>query len=231
VHPRHADRIPAANRGNVSGVLAPVQNLKCRPAPAVADSAPQGQAFLCRRAVFVAIINGVEAAVTVLETDRLVLRRLSKADAPFILRLLNDESFVRNIGDRGVRTVADAERYIANVPMASYDRFGYGLYLVESKETGEAMGLCGLVKRDALPHADIGFAFLPAYWRQGFAEEAARAVKAHARGDCRLPRLLAVVQPENQPSIRVLEKIGLQREGSVRLSADDRDLLLFGLDL
>jgi len=169
--------------------------------------------------------------VTVLETDRLVLRRLSKGDAPFILRLLTDDSFIRNIGDRGVRTIADAERYIANVPVASYDRFGFGLYLVESKATGEAMGICGLVKRDVLPHVDIGFAFLPAYWRQGFAVESARAVKAHARDQFQLPRLLAVVQPENQPSIRVLEKIGLQLEGRVRLSPDDCDLQLYGSDL
>ncbi len=169
--------------------------------------------------------------MTVLETDRLVLRRMAKEDAAFIFRLLNDESFIRNIGDRGIRTLADAERYIANVPVASYDRFGYGLYLVESKETGEAMGICGLVKRDVLPHTDIGFAFLPAFWHRGFAVEAARAVKAHARDQCRLPRLLAVVQPGNQASIRVLERIGLQREGTVRLSPDDCDLLLFGLDL
>jgi RimJ/RimL family protein N-acetyltransferase len=168
------------------------------------------------------------ATMTVLETDRLVLRRLSAGDAGFIATLLNDESFIRSIGDRGVRTLADAEAYIANGPVASYDRFGFGLYLVASKEAGESMGICGLLKRDALEHVDIGFAFLPEFWHRGFALESALAVKGHARDQLGLARLVAVVQPGNLPSIRVLEKIGLRHEGSVRLSAEGPDLLLYG---
>ena len=99
--------------------------------------------------------------MTALETDRLQIRRLTTDDAEFILRLLNEPSFLRYIGDRGVRTTDDARAYIVNGPIASYDRFGFGLCLVVDATTRAPLGICGLLKRDALEHPDIGFAFLP----------------------------------------------------------------------
>ena len=113
--------------------------------------------------------------MTVLETKRLILRRLCADDAEFILELLNQPSFLRYIGDKGVRNTEDAIRYIQTGPVASYDRFGFGLYLVELKESDVSIGMCGLLKRETLPDVDIGFAFLPGYWSQGYAFEAAAA--------------------------------------------------------
>ena len=115
--------------------------------------------------------------MTVLETERLVLRRLCSDDAEFILELLNQPSFLRYIGDKGVRNAEDAVQYIQTGPQASYERFGFGLYLVELKETGVSIGMCGLLKRDSLPDVDVGFAFLSDYWLQGYAFESAAAVK------------------------------------------------------
>src|SRR5262249_38684677 len=106
-----------------------------------------------------------------LDTARLRLRDLAPADAPFILTLLNEPSFIRNIGDRGVRTLDAARAYIENGPVASYARHGFGLYLVELLASGAPIGICGILKRDALPDPDLGFAFLPAYWKQGYAFE------------------------------------------------------------
>ena len=105
--------------------------------------------------------------MSILETDRLVLRQMTADDAEFIFKLVNEPSFIRFIGDKGVRNDADAVQYIQNGPVASYERFGFGLYLVELKEGRVPIGMCGLVKRDALPDADVGFAFLPAFWSQG----------------------------------------------------------------
>jgi len=118
-----------------------------------------------------------------LETDRLRLRRLSvdDADAKFILRLLNEPSFIQNIGDRGVRTIEDARAYILQGPVASYEKFGFGLLLVEQKESGLAIGMCGLLKRDVLEHIDIGYALLPEFWSQGYALESASAVMSYVR--------------------------------------------------
>jgi ribosomal-protein-alanine N-acetyltransferase len=167
----------------------------------------------------------------VLETERLVVRRLTADDAEFMFGLLNEPSFIRFIGDRGIKTLDDARGYILNGPMASYERFGFGLYLVTLKAGGTPIGMCGLLKRDSLEDADVGFAFRPAFWLQGYAFESAAAVIAHGKADLGLKRIVAVVMPENRGSIRVLEKLGMSFERMARISADGPELQLFGLDV
>lgn len=167
----------------------------------------------------------------ILETDRLILRQFSTEDAEFILELVNEPSFIQNIGDRGVRTLEDARSYILRVAITSYEKNGFGLYLVLLKESDESIGMCGLIKRDGLEDVDIGYAFLPRYWSKGYAMEAARAVKDYARDVIGLKRLVAITDPENEDSIRILEKIGLKYEKMVRLSADDIELKLFATDI
>lgn len=169
--------------------------------------------------------------VKTLETERLILRPLTEQDAEFILELLNDPSFIRNIGDRKVRTVEGARVYIRNGPVASYAKYGFGLCLVELKETSESIGMCGLIKRETLHDVDIGYAFLPRYWSKGYAIESARAVKKFARDVIGLRRLVAIVDPQNTGSIRVLEKIGMTFEKMVKLAEDDIELKLFAVDL
>lgn len=169
--------------------------------------------------------------VPVLETDRLALHRLTTGDAEFIVSLLNEPTFIRNVGDKGVRSVDDACRYIADGPAASYAQHGFGLYLVALKETGAPIGICGLRKRDALEDVDIGFALLPEFRARGFALEAARAVKEYARQVIGLTRLVAITVPDNTRSIRVLEKLGFRFERQVRLSDDDAELALFASHL
>ena len=167
----------------------------------------------------------------ILETERLLLRQFSLADAELILELLNEPSFIRNIGNRGVRTLADARSYILNGPVASYAKNGFGLYLVVLKQTNESIGMCGLIKRDTLEDVDIGYAFLPRFWARGYAVESARAVKEYAENVIKLKRLVAITDPLNEDSIRLLEKIGLQFKKMVRLSEDDVELKLFSIDL
>jgi [ribosomal protein S5]-alanine N-acetyltransferase len=169
--------------------------------------------------------------VTVLETERLILRQMTLDDAEFILRQVNEPSFIQNIGDRNVRTVEDAQAYISNGSLKSYEKHGFGLYLVLLKETRESIGMCGLIKRDGLEDVDIGYALLPEFWGKGYAVEAAQAVKEYAKDMIGLKRLVAIVDPVNESSIRVLEKIGLQYEKMLRLSADDIELKLFGAEL
>lgn len=168
--------------------------------------------------------------MNILETERLLLRQFSAEDAEFILQLVNEPSFIQNIGDRGVQTLENARAYILNGPVASYAKNCFGLYLVVLKETGESIGMCGLIKRDTLNDVDIGYAFLPKFWGKGYAVEAASAVKDYAKEVIRLKRLVAIVDPVNAGSIRMLEKIGLHFEKMVRLSADDIELKLFAID-
>ena len=169
--------------------------------------------------------------MTVLETDRLVLRRLATTDAAFMLELLNDPSWIRYIGDRGVRTLAEAADYIARGPLAMYTTYGFGLYLTELKTDGEPIGICGLLKRDFLEDVDIGFALLPRYRGKGYALEAASAVMRYAEATLGLTRVVAITTHENYSSARLLEKLGLRFEGMVRYGGEGDQLRLFSCDL
>jgi RimJ/RimL family protein N-acetyltransferase len=167
----------------------------------------------------------------ILETPRLVLREFTHGDDGFVLRLLNEPSWLRFIGDRGVRTLEDARRYLDDGPRKSQARNGFGLWCVVPKGGDAPVGMCGLVRRETLPDVDLGFAFLPGTWGRGYAWESATAVLEHARGVLGLRRVLAITDPENAASIRVLERIGMQREGTVRMPGETLDLLLFARNL
>src|SRR5262245_13849570 len=156
----------------------------------------------------------------ILETERLVLRHLSPHDAEFVLELLNQPSFIRFIGDKGVRNLDDARRYIADGPAKSYELNGFGLNLVQLKDVDTPIGICGLLKRDALPEPDIGFAFLPDFWNQGYAFESAAAVMNHAHEVLGIDRILAITSPDNEASEKLLEKIGFRFRRLVKLSSD-----------
>jgi RimJ/RimL family protein N-acetyltransferase len=162
-----------------------------------------------------------------LETPRLTLRRLQFDDAPFLVQLLNEPSFIENIGDRGVRSIDDAHRYLREGPMAMYDKFGFGLWHTARKD-GVAAGLCGLLKRDNLPDVDVGYAFLPQFWGQGFALEAAAATLRHGAQKFGLERVIAVVSEGNTGSIRVLEKLGMSFERMVAMREGEPPVRLYG---
>ena len=166
----------------------------------------------------------------VLETERLVLRHFRIDDAEFILQLVNEPSFVAHIGDKGVRTIEDARQYLLLGPLDSYVCYGYGLNMVELKESGEPIGMCGLVRREGLEDADIGYAFLERYRSNGYAIESAEAVMKDALETRGLERVVAIVTPENHSSIRLLEKIGLRFERMIRLSEDAEELKFFVSD-
>lgn len=166
----------------------------------------------------------------VLETERLVLRRLEPADAPFILELVNDPDWLTYIGDRGIRTLDDACNYIQGGPMAMYEQRGHGLYLVERKADGVPMGMCGLLKRDSLDDVDLGFALLPAYRGAGYVTEAARATLADGHGRLGLRCIVAIVSPGNAASARVLERVGMRFERAIDAPEDGHALHLYGIE-
>ena len=168
----------------------------------------------------------------VTQTERLTLRRLTpEQDAQFMLEVLNDTSFLRFIGDRGVRTVEQSRDYMLKGPVDSYERLGYGMYRTELKDSQVPIGLCGLVKRDYLEEADIGFAFLPAFWSRGYAFEAASAVIRHARDQLRLPRLLAITSQDNVASVAMLRKLGFEFERLIQAPGESVEINLFSRGL
>lgn len=167
----------------------------------------------------------------IIETERLFLRHLSADDAEFILELVNEPAWIRNIGDKGVRTKADARQYILDRIVASYEKFGFGLWLVGLKESDVSIGICGLIKRDSLEDVDIGFAFLERFWSKGYAVESASAVIDYGRNTLGLKRVVAITVPDNQGSIRVLEKIGMQFEKMIKMPEDAEEIKLFARDM
>ena len=166
-----------------------------------------------------------------LETERLVLRRLTLDDVDLMLAVWNDPAFVRHVGDRGIRTAEQAREAMQSGALKLYNDFGYGPYAMVLRENEERIGICGLFKRDNLEHPDIGFAVLPDYCGKGLAGEAAFAVIAHAQDDLGLPELTAIVSPGNEASIGLIEKLGLSFSRMIRMPDDDEDICLYQMKL
>jgi RimJ/RimL family protein N-acetyltransferase len=163
----------------------------------------------------------------VCETPRLRLRHLTPHDAGFMLELLNEPEFIRNIGDREIRTLEEARRYIGSSTVTGYEKFGFGLYLVELRENATPIGVCGLLKRDYLDDVDVGFALRESFHNQGYAFEAAGAVMRYGQEVLGLGRIVAITSPDNHASIKLLRRLGLEFERNIRVPDMARDTSLF----
>jgi RimJ/RimL family protein N-acetyltransferase len=170
-------------------------------------------------------------SVKILDTQRLVVRLLHIDDAPFILKLVNEPSWIQFIGDRGIRTIEAARDYIVNGPLAMQKSHGLSLYMTELKAERTPIGICGLIKRDTLEDVDIGFAFLPEYWGKGYAHESAVAVLEYGRNMLGLQRIVAITSPENLRSIKLLESLGLQFEKKLQMHGETRETSLYALNV
>jgi RimJ/RimL family protein N-acetyltransferase len=163
----------------------------------------------------------------VAQTGRLLLRWLTPGDAEFIRELVNEPSWIEYIGDKGVRTREDAARYLESGPLAMYRKLGYGLYCVESKERGQPIGICGLIKRETLDDVDIGFAFLPRYWGHGYAFESASAVMSYGRSVLGMSRVVAILSQSNERSRKLLGALGFAFERMISMPPGGEELLLY----
>lgn len=162
-----------------------------------------------------------------LETERLYLRRVTLDDADLLLAVWNDPAFIENVGDRGVRTTAEAVEAMKAGALKLYQDHGYGPYAMVRKDDGIRMGICGLFKRDNLDYPDIGFGVLPEFCGKGYAGEAAFAVLGHARDDLQIEKLTAIVSPGNAPSIGLIEKLGLVFVRMITMPEDDKEVCLY----
>ena len=168
--------------------------------------------------------------MTVLETERLLLARLSYDHCEFIFELVNEPTFKRFIGDKDVHSLEDANCYLREGPIGSYERFGYGLFLVTVKEDDMPAGICGLVRREEFDDPDLGFAFLERYRQKGYASESAGAVLEYGFYELGLRRIIAMADPDNEHSVRLLDNLGFAYERKVRMPDDDHDINLFSLE-
>jgi RimJ/RimL family protein N-acetyltransferase len=161
----------------------------------------------------------------ILETIRLVLRHFTVADAQFMLRLVNEPSWIQFIGDRKVYTIEDAENYLLNGSLKSYQENGFGFYPVLLKGSETIIGTCGFAKRPFLDYPDFGFAFLPEYTGMGYATEIAVATLAYAEEVLKIETVFAYATKDNIRSIKLLSKTGFMFDQYIQV--DDEQLLLF----
>jgi len=171
--------------------------------------------------------EGNRQGAIIAETDRLRIRQFTLEDAAFILVLVNEPTWLRFIGDRDVHDLEGARNYITKGPLQMYAQQGYGLFLVEIRDSRLPIGMCGLLKRDYLPEPDIGFAFLPQHVGKGYAFEAAKAVLDYGRKQYQLTSVAAIVNPDNVASMRLLGKLGFEAAGQIRHPGEDQDIKLF----
>jgi len=169
-------------------------------------------------------------SITVIETPRLRLRTVTPDDAAFYMELVNDPSWIANIGQRNIHTLEAARAALATGPMAQFRQHGYCLYILERLSDGALVGMGGLVRRDSLPGPDIGYAVRPAYWGQGYAYEAAAAIMRHAQHVLRLPTVYGITSQKNQASINLLNKLGLHFERFSRLPPEGRETNIYRKD-
>jgi RimJ/RimL family protein N-acetyltransferase len=166
-----------------------------------------------------------------LETARLFLRPFTTSDAAFILRLVNEPSWLEFIGDRNVHSIEDAGQYLLNGPIKSYAEHGYGFGLVSLKENNVAVGMCGLTKRNYLDAPDLGFAFFPEYTGQGYAVEIAKATIDYAKEILHLPMVYAFTAMDNIRSIQLLQKIGFTYDKPLWMEGEELNLYRIDLDV
>lgn len=161
----------------------------------------------------------------ILETERLILRKFTIKDAPFIAALMNSPTWLQFIGDREIKTLAHAQSYLLNGPIMAYTAYGFGLYLAELKDTKTPIGMCGLVKRDYLEHLDIGYALLPAFEGKGYGFEIASATVTYAFETLHLQHLAAITTEENRRSVKLLNKLGFVFKEVINV--EGKELMLY----
>ena len=167
----------------------------------------------------------------ILVTERLALREFTPQDAPFLMRLVNEPGWIRNINDPGVRSVDDALAWAEGRLFKAYRELGHGFWAVERRSDGELVGMCGLFKRPALPEPDLGYALLAAHEGHGYALEAARGCVEYARHALGWPALMAITAVDNPRSVALLGKLGFVEQAQQLLEGYTEPSRVFRLAL
>lgn len=167
----------------------------------------------------------------ILETDRLAFHEFEVADAPFLLEVMNHPDYHKFIGDRGLRSVEDAENYIREKLIGAYTEFGFGFWIARLRETGERAGLAGVLRRDMLDAPDVGYAIHQKFKGKGLAQEATRGVLKYAKVALGFHRVCAITNVENQASINVLMKCGFEFSERRKVFEDNDELNIYALNL
>jgi ribosomal-protein-alanine N-acetyltransferase len=163
----------------------------------------------------------------IFETERLILKPTTLADAEFIRILYSSPKWIEFIGDRKINTVKDAENYIETKMIPQMECLGYGNYTIIRKSDGEKIGSCGLYDREGVNGIDIGFALLPDFEKKGYAFESVSYLKEIGLNDFKLKQISGITSKKNKASQDLLLKIGLKFEKNIILPNETEEILLY----
>jgi len=161
------------------------------------------------------------------ETERLIIRPTTVFDSAFILELLNTPKWLKNIGNKNVSSIEDANAYIKTKMLPQLEKLGYSSYTIIRKSDDQPIGLCGLYDREGIDGIDIGFALLPRYEGKGYAFESAGKLLEVAICEFKISPISAIATKENKASQNLLEKLGLTFKKMVILPNDEEELMLY----
>ncbi len=142
-----------------------------------------------------------------LETERLCLRPMLETDIDALHLIFTDPKVMASFGG-DLLNRDQMQRWLAR-NLDHQTQYGYGLFSVILKESGELIGDCGLEQMESEGAAELGYDFRSDYWNQGYATEAACAVRDYAFDILQLPQLISLIRVGNLASKRVAEKVGM----------------------
>lgn len=152
-----------------------------------------------------------------LVTERLVLRLFTPDDVQAMYDLNSDPEVIKYAEAAPVRDLHEAREKLESGPLLDYEKYGYGRFAVEDRETGKVIGFCGIKYIPEIGLPEIGYRLVRSYWGRGLCTEAARACVDYARLDLKIGKLVALIMPENIASIRVAEKLGMTKGPLIRI--------------
>ena len=163
----------------------------------------------------------------IFETERLIIREMTLKDASFLLKLVNDPTWIQFIGDKNVHTIKDAEKYIQEKMIDSYKKNGFGFYAVVNKNMNTSIGITGLIDREGLENIEVGFAFLNEFAGKGYAYESTKAILNYAATTLKISRIVAITDLDNIKSAKLLERLGLRFDKNIQLPEFEKENKLF----
>ena len=146
-----------------------------------------------------------------IETPRLGLRQFRLDDVQDFFVLGSDPEIIRYAQDTPFSDLAEAYRVLREAPLADYEKYGYGRLAVVLKQTGELIGFCGMKYIQELGRNELGYRYKRQCWGKGLGTEAGLATLDYACRQLGMDEAIALILPENVGSIRLAEKVGMQR--------------------
>jgi len=165
-----------------------------------------------------------------LRTERLVMRGFREEDLDALAEISADSEVTRWVGDPDGLSREETWRRMAYF-IGHWELRGFGQWALFNQDSGELVGRAGLLRPEGWPGLEVGWLVARAHWGRGFAPEAGRASLDWARDVLGADHVISLIEPHNENSARVAEKLGMKVEGHTKILNEEIDVRIFGTDL